>query len=284
MISITASAKINLTFEVLGRREDGYHRVVTVLQEIDLRDTLTFEEADDISVHCEHPWIDPSRNLVLEAAGLLREESGAPEGAHISLEKGIPVSSGLGGGSSDAAATLVALDRLWGLGLTPERLTELASRLGTDTAFFVRGGTALAEGRGESITPLPPLPAMWLVLFRPPIDAGAGKTGRLYSCLEPSHYSDGRRTRELVAMLRQGERPSPAAFCNAFDDVAFAAFAGIERYWELLRGLGAEHIHLAGSGPTLYTAVGDEAAGEALCRSLAGDGLEAYLVPTVERR
>ena len=136
MITLFAHAKINLTLEVLGRRDDGYHEVITVLQAIDLKDTLTFERRPGIDIECDHPDLKSARNLAVKAARLLRETTGCTKGALISIEKGIPVAAGLGGGASDAAAALRALNELWQLGLSHVQLLQLAAEIGSDVAFI----------------------------------------------------------------------------------------------------------------------------------------------------
>ncbi len=153
---LKAYAKINLTLEVLGRREDGYHDIVSILQTIDLHDTLTLEPAQDMALECDQSELEGPDNLVLKAAALLREATGCHQGARLKLQKGIPLAAGLGGGSSDAAAALLGLSRLWGLGLSAEKLMPLAAKLGSDVPFFLYGGTAMAQGRGEIVRPLPP--------------------------------------------------------------------------------------------------------------------------------
>ena len=284
MLTVSAYAKINLTLEVLGRRADGYHEVATVFQEIDLKDTLSFEEHRGISLDYDHPDLESPQNLALEAARLLQEAAGSWKGVAISIKKGIPIAAGLGGGASDAAATLRALNELWGLGLSLDQLLRLASRLGSDTAFFLYGGTALGEGRGERVSPLPPFPPSWVVLFRPPVNVPPSKTERLYASLDPSYFSEGQFTRRVVALLNQGGEPPPSSFFNTFERVSFTAYAGLEVYWQRFYALGADNVHLAGSGPTLFTMVRDKARGEGIYRSLRRGGLEAYLVQTMARR
>lgn len=282
MLTVSAYAKINLTLEVLGRRSDGYHEVATVLQEIALKDTLSFEEHCGISLDCDYPSLKSPQNLALKAARLLQEAARSRKGVLISIKKGIPIAAGLGGASSDAAATLRALNELWELGFSLDQLLLLASRVSSDTAFFLCGGTALGEGRGERITPLPPLPTSWVVLFRPPIDVLPGKTESLYASLNPSHFTDGQCTKRMVELLRQRGEISPSFFFNAFERVAFTAFQRLEGYWQRFLALGADNIHLAGSGPTLFTMVSDKPHGEGLYCSLKREGLEAYLVQTIE--
>ncbi|MDO9066452.1 MAG: 4-(cytidine 5'-diphospho)-2-C-methyl-D-erythritol kinase, partial [Chloroflexota bacterium] len=165
----TAPAKINLTLEALGRYPDGYHEIVSILQTIDLCDTLTVESSSHLHLAAPGLDCDESDNLVLKAAQLLREATGCSLGAEMLLTKHIPAASGLGGGSSDAATALVALNQLWELGLGSEALADLAARLGSDVPFFLGGATALARGRGERLEPLPPQTGLWVVLTVPPV-------------------------------------------------------------------------------------------------------------------
>src|SRR4030042_180950 len=155
MIPLKAYAKINLTLEALSKRPDGYHEIASVRQATSLADTLTFEPAETLDFNCDVPELQTGDNLVLKAARLLKEISGYKKGARINLTKKIPLAAGLGSGSTDAAATLVGLNKLWGLNLSRAKLLELAAKLGSDVPFFLYGGTALAQERGEQGTPLP---------------------------------------------------------------------------------------------------------------------------------
>src|SRR3989454_549926 len=152
---LNAAAKINLALEVLGKRDDGYHEVATVMQAVDLSDRLVIEDAEGLELRVSAPDLpSDGRNLVVRAAHALREATAVSRGARITLDKRIPVAAGLGGGSADAAAALVGLSRLWGLRWPAARLAELAVTLGTDVPFFLRGGAALGTGRGERIEPV----------------------------------------------------------------------------------------------------------------------------------
>jgi 4-diphosphocytidyl-2-C-methyl-D-erythritol kinase len=313
MITIPAYAKVNLTLEVLGKRADGYHEVATILQEIELKDTLSFEKHRGVIIDCDYPDLafprpsgkykknmpltEPgesnratqkkhkkSPNLVLEAAKLLQQVTGSRKGAAISIEKGIPIAAGLGGGASDAAATLRALNDLWELELPLDQLLQLASRLGSDIPFFLYGGTTLGEGRGEGVSPLPTFTPSWVVLFRPPVAIPLNKTEYLYTSLDSSCFNEGQFTSRMVALLRQGDEPPISSLYNAFEMIAFTVYAGLEGHWRHFSALGADNIHLAGSGPTLFTIVRDMAQGERLHSSLISRGLEAYLVHTVAGR
>ena len=280
-LTLKAYAKINLTLEVLGRRQDGYHDIASIMQAVDLHDTLSFAFSDELTLQCDVPELATGDNLVLRAADMLREESGRELGAKISLEKGIPLASGLGGGSSDAAATLVGLNELWGLGLTVEELMPIAARVGSDVPFFLHGGTAMALGRGERIRPLPSIDLQWLVLLAPSIHVPS-KTASMYGLLSQSHMTRGALTRKLEARIRGGGDAPPQFFFNAFDDVAYCAYPALEKYWNTLDAMGAREIHLAGSGPSIFTPVSRREFGTALHLLLKHQhGWNAFLVSTV---
>src|SRR5512145_2350061 len=152
---LSAAAKVNLTLEVLGKRPDGYHEIATVMQTVDLADRLTLEDAETLELDASAAGVPTDgTNLALRAAMALRETVGITRGVRISLDKRIPVAAGLGGGSADAAAVLLGLNRLWGLRWPRARLEAIAVTLGMDVPFFLRGGGALATGRGEQLEPV----------------------------------------------------------------------------------------------------------------------------------
>lgn len=168
-LSIEAPAKINLHLEVLGKRPDGYHELESLMVTVSLADSLTFHEAETGTVvHCDDLRAGPENdNLVTRAVGLVREESGRDEGVEITLKKHVPVAAGLGGGSSDAAATLRGLNEWWNLGWSTDRLAELGARLGSDVPFFFYGPAAIVRGRGEKVTPVPMGTKLDVVLVTP---------------------------------------------------------------------------------------------------------------------
>lgn len=274
-----AYAKINLSLEVLGRRDDGYHEVVTVLHTVGLWDTLGLAPALALSFTCSDPALDGEDNLVLRAARLLQQATGARQGAAITLAKGVPVAAGLGGGSSDAAATLKALNRLWGMGLSLEALAELAIALGADVPFFLRGGCALGRGRGEVLTPLPPLVGRWAVIVCPP-GGSADKTARLYSLLSEEEFTSGDITQGLATGLLEGKL-GPAYGYNTFERVAPQAFLEHEREVRAFRQAGAPSVHLTGAGPSLYTVLPSERRAQEIARALRGSGRPVYLAELV---
>ena len=280
MLTVMASAKLNLTLEALGKRPDGYHEIRSVTQAIGLCDTLRFQLSEEIVFKSGMPdWV-PEESLVSRAASLLQKASGFSKGATIEVEKRIPLVSGLGGDSSDAAAVLRGLNELWKLGLSREKLLGLAAQLGSDVAFFLYGGTALAEGRGEIITPLPSLPGMWVVLAVPDVPRLTGKTKKLYASLDASHYTDGQITERLVKTLREGKKFASHLLFNTFENVAFAQFSGLKEYRDHILKLGAPEVHLAGSGPALFTLFEEKAQAEDLYTCCQQQGMEVYLVET----
>ena len=281
-IEIPAYAKVNFTLEVLGRRGDGYHEIASIMQTVSLHDTVSVEPGDEITLSPGLPGVPVEDNLAYRAAILLAERSGAGQGAYIGLEKAIPQASGLGGGSSDAAAVLVGLDRLWGLGMSADDLAGLGSELGSDVPFFIRGGTAMVSGRGERVRPLPPVDKGWLVLLCPESPL-ADKTAAMYSRMTPTHYTGGLLTRKLEARIRGGGDVPAEFLYNAFDEVAREAYPGLEEYWGALGGLGAQEIHVAGSGPSLYAPMSRREQGTAIALLLERTrGWNAHLVSTVQ--
>ena len=278
-----AFAKLNLTLEVLGRREDGYHEVKTILQTVDLADRLEILTSSKLRVECDDRSLNGEANLVWRAALALADTAKTAPRANIYIRKQIPVAMGLGGGSSDAASALVALNDLWGLGLPLDQLSRIAATVGSDVAFFLSGGTALATGRGEQITPLPPLPSMALTLVCPNFAIPA-KTARMYSLLTPGHFSDGRVTRRLVEILAGGQfvKESIAGlFYNAFEAVAPQAFPEIGWLQQRINDLAPGGFRLTGAGPALFGLAPGETDFQMVADALQPYGVEVYLVHTV---
>ena len=249
-MELPAFAKINLVLEVLGRRPDGYHEVSTVLQTVDLADRITVGPADALQVHCSDPSLEGESNIVWQAAVALAELKGVRPRAHIFIEKHIPVGMGLGGGSSDAATALLALNRLWDTYLTTEELAQIAGGLGADVSFFLWGGTALASGKGEEIQALPPLPSTPITLICPNATI-PNKTASLYSALTPDDFSGGESTRRLAEILVAGKFVGDGVY-NVFDGVAPGVFPELDNLQQRVSALTNSRPHLSGSGPALF--------------------------------
>jgi len=281
MLTVYAPAKINLVLEVLGKDND-YHLISSIIQSIDLCDVLNFQLDEEICFECDEPSLKHD-NLVTKAATLLKESTKCSLGARIQLRKHIPWGVGLGGGSSDAAATLLALNELWRLGLPLSELVRLASKLGSDVTFFIHKGTALVEGRGEKVTLLPHLPATWFVLLVPPLPKISGKTKNMYGRLIVADFTEGQFVKAALLSLMQGRAIDPALMFNVFEKIAFDFFPGLGKYRKILEGAGAPGVYLAGSGPCLFTFFSEkEEAGELFLR-LKKQGLECYLASSFPR-
>src|SRR5437764_3199663 len=248
-IVVRAPAKINLTLDVLGRRPDGYHALRSVMQTLELHDTLELRPAPAIRFACDAPALDGVDNLVPRAARLLRTATGYGGGVDVTLHKRIPVDAGLGGGSSDAAATLMALNQLWGLALPPERLAELGAALGSDVPFFFYAPLALVSGRGEVAEALPAVPPASVVLHQPPCGLS---TARVFAALPPTNYGDGSGTERLLAALQAGLAPEQWPLSNGLQETVTALYPEVSTALERLRTAGAPQAVLTGSGSTVY--------------------------------
>ncbi len=220
------------------------------MQTVDLSDRLILEDADGLEVRTSAPGVPTDeRNLAYRAAAALRDAAGVERGARITLDKRIPVAAGLGGGSTDAAAVLVGLNRLWGLRWPAAGLEELAVGLGMDVPFFLRGGAALATGRGERLAPLGGA-ALGLVLVNPRF---AVSTADMYGRVTPAMYSDGARAREAAAALetRRAARVAVSLY-NGLEVAARAAYPQIGQMQAALVAAGALGAAMSGSGPTVF--------------------------------
>jgi len=275
MLTVYAPAKINLVLEVLGKHND-YHRISSIVQSVDLCDVLNFQPDEEICFECDEASLKRD-NLVTRAATLLKESTKCSLGARIELRKHIPWGVGLGGGSSDAAAALLALNELWGLGLPLSELVHLASKLGSDVPFFIHKGKALVEGKGEKVTPLPSLSSTCFVLLVPPLPKISGKTKQMYARLKAADFTEGQFVRAALSSLRQGKAIDPGLMFNVFEKIAFDFFPGLGKYRKTLEEAGAPGVYLAGSGPCLFTFFSEEGKAGELFSRLRKHGLECYL-------
>jgi 4-diphosphocytidyl-2-C-methyl-D-erythritol kinase len=274
-------AKINLTLEVLRRRDDGYHELASLMQTVDLADELRVEPASTIEVSGVGEPVDPDADLVRRAARELASATAIRHGARLTLTKHIPLAAGLGGGSSDAATALLALDRLWDTRLSMGELTRLALRLGSDVPFLLRGGLALVGGRGEHVEPLAVAVEQWLVLLVPR-HALRGKTAALFRALEPADFSDGAATADLAGRLRSAARLTDADLLNAFEAPARRTFVGLDAFWRSAEAFSGRPLHLSGAGPALFALAQDEADATTLAGMLAPLGERVFVAAFVQ--
>ena len=254
-MEIQAFAKLNLTLDILGRREDGYHDLRMVMQSITLADTLTLEEnrGEGLRVSANLRFL-PTGEKNLAAAAALRfwEALGRePEDLDIRIEKRIPVCAGMAGGSSDAAAVLRALNQRAGEPFSPKELARLGERVGSDVPYCVLGGTALAEGRGEVLTPLPPLPRCWVVACKPDFPIS---TPELFAQADRVKLRRRPDTAGLVAALEAGDLGGVARrMYNVFEDVLPARlYTRVAEIKNILIQCGALGANMSGSGPTAF--------------------------------
>ena len=248
---LRASAKVNLALEVLGKRADGYHEIATVLQAVDLFDRIVMETADTLSLHTDDPDLPTDDgNLVMRAARLLQKAAGIELGARIRLQKRIPVAAGLGGGSSDAAATLWGLSRLWKLRWPTARLQELAVELGMDVPFFLGAGRAVARGRGERLAPLPGGGGYALVLVNPRVPLS---TREIYGRVPTGWHAEPVGTDRVIEALRtRNVSRVAAALTNNLEGLAEPVLPVIGRMKAALLAAGALGAIMSGSGPTVF--------------------------------
>ena len=250
-LTLQAPAKVNLTLLVSARRGDGYHDVSTVMQTVDLCDTLTLTgEGRGPTLTCTDPAVPADdSNLVLRAARLFFAEAGLPvPDLHFRLEKRIPSQAGLGGGSSNAASALLALRTLYAPALSDEKLECMAARLGSDVPFFIRGGTMHCTGRGERIAPLPPLTAGWFVIVKPPEGFSTPAMYRRLDELPP----EPARPDGMTAALECGDiRAVAAALYNSFER-AVPPDSAVRAIEDALRVHGALAAMLSGSGSAVF--------------------------------
>lgn len=284
LAEVPAYAKINLTLDVLGKRPDGYHELCMVMQTVSLADTVRVETGavDGLRVSTNLSFLpNNEKNLAAAAALRFREATGLDLGGlTIRIEKHIPVCAGLAGGSSDAAAVLRALNTLTGANLPPEKLAEIGETVGSDVPYCVLGGTALAEGRGERLTPLPPLPPCWVVLCKPDFSV---PTPKLFAQLDSVKLRRRPDTAGLTAALAAGDlRGAAMRMYNVFEDVLPPQRRRmVEEVKTALIGAGALGASMSGTGPTVFGFFSGESVARAAWEELRRDWRETFLVQTV---
>lgn len=249
-----ARAKINLAPDVCRRQENGYHEVRMVMQTVDIYDELEFKRRKDpdiiLSVNSRDYLGDLENNLIFRAAKLMRQQYNIQHGVEIRLKKNIPVAAGMAGGSTDAAVTMIAMNEMYGLGLTREQLMEQAVRLGADIPFCIMGGTALAEGIGEQLSPLPAPPRASLLIVKPPIMV---PTKWVYEQLRLDRIARHPDIDGMVGALRQGDlKGITDRMENVMESVTEQAHPVITEIKKMMMGNGAMSALMSGSGPSIF--------------------------------
>ncbi len=251
---LKARAKINLALDVCRRLENGYHEVKMVMQTVDIFDELEFKKRTDpdiiLSVNSRDYLGDLENNLIFRAAKLMKQRYGIQQGIEIRLKKNIPVAAGMAGGSTDAAATMTALNDMFDLGLTRQQLMESALELGADIPFCILGGTALAEGIGEKLTPLPPPPEASLLIVKPPIMVS---TKHVYESLRVDTLERHPDIDGMVNALRQGDlKGITSRMENVMETVTVRDYPIITDIKKMMLGNGAANALMSGSGPSIF--------------------------------
>ncbi|EIJ80092.1 4-diphosphocytidyl-2-C-methyl-D-erythritol kinase [Bacillus methanolicus PB1] len=281
---VKAPAKINLTLDVLYKRPDGYHEVEMIMTTIDLADRLELSllDEDQIKIISHNHFVpDDERNLAYQAAQLLKKRFQVTKGASIRIEKTIPVAAGLAGGSSDAAATLKGLNKLWNLGLSLDELAEMGAEIGSDVSFCVYGGTALAKGRGEIITELPAPPTCWVILAKPSIGVSTADVYRRLDLNRISHPN----TKEMIKAI---ETKDYSKICqnlgNVLEYVTMKMHPEVVLIKEQMKRFGADAVLMSGSGPTVFGLVQHDSRLHRIYNGLRGFCDQVYAVRMLGER
>ena len=256
LLTLSANAKINLTLDILGTREDGYHEVAMIMQEISLHDTLSMGKINQgisltIVIEGQQGTLPADEsNLSWKAAALVQKEYNLQEGVEIHLTKRIPMAAGLAGGSADAAAVLKGMNHLFRLGMTEARLCELGARLGSDIPFCIMGGTMLATGRGEILTRLPSFPRLSVVLAKPPVGVSTAWAYKTYDAGYDGPHPDNEA---MLEAIHGGDAHKAAGLlCNVLEGVTETEHPVIADYKRLMMEHGAMASMMSGSGPTVF--------------------------------
>src|SRR5450830_1731 len=266
-----APAKINLTLEIIGGRRDGYHEISSLMQTIDLCDYLTFHKNPWLQIIPEYhnlpasdnlPGFDRNnylaKNLVYKTAEALKNKTRYKSGAVIELKKNIPSSAGLGGGSSDAAATLRGLNKLWNLKLSLYELAEIGSSVGSDVPFFIYGSTCIVKGRGELVLQVEAIRHKWILIILLPFEI-KDKTKKLYSHVTKNNFTDGSFTDKLAEEINSNSGcVSDLRPFNSFEFIYSEIFEDYKKMIADFKDIGTSPLHLAGSGPSVYFISDDE--------------------------
>ena len=281
MLKVKAYGKINLTLEILGRRPDGYHNIASIMQTISMYDELSFDLDNQLAVTSNDPSLNNQGNLIFKAATLLRSVTNYQGGAKIHLQKRIPMNSGLGGGSTDAAATLLTLSDLWGVSLDEEELLNLATRIGSDVPFFLAGGTAMVSGTGDELRRIDKTPNINIVILTTPTNI-KNKTATMYGHISPEVYTDGTISEKLMHNLITKGSISEDLIHNAFSEVVLRTVPQLCTQRQALIDAGAPNAHLTGSGPSLYSVTSSSVEAQRIADNLKTLGHESHTAFSVK--
>lgn len=276
-----APAKINLGLDVLYKRTDGYHELEMVMASVDLADRLTFEllSEDKIILETNKAFLPlDKRNNVYQAAEKIKQRYGITKGVKITVEKSIPVSAGLGGGSSDCAATLRGLNRLFELNLSMEEMIQIGVEIGTDVPFCLHGSTAHILGKGEIVQTLPSMPASWVVLVKPKISVSTRKIFQQVE-VDQLHHPDMLRLKEAICQHDYAEMI--ASMGNSLESTTIPRYPVVQQIKDRMMKYGADIALMSGSGPTVFALCQKQSRAQRIVNGLKGFCDEVYLVRTL---
>ena len=277
-------AKINLTLDILGVREDGFHEVAMVMQAVGLSDALTLEkrEAPGIGRSIDVPWLRADeKNLAYRAAKLMQQEYHLPGGVEIHLTKHIPMAAGLAGGSADAAAVLRGMDALYELGAGDEKLCELGARLGSDIPFTLMGGTMLATGRGEVLRRLPDFPESFVVLAKPHVSVSTAWAYGAYDTHPAEQHPDNDA---MIRAIEAGDRRKAASFlCNVLESATIKRYEVISKLKEMMKEAGAMASLMSGSGPTVFGLAETQEQAENIAAAVRLPDVDVFITKTIAK-
>tara|TARA_B100000519_G_scaffold103223_1_gene89489 strand:+ start:3203 stop:4063 length:861 start_codon:yes stop_codon:yes gene_type:complete len=278
MLTSKSYAKINLSLELLNKRKDGFHNISSIMQTISLSDLISVSLSDQMIIDSNTDSIPLGSNLVYIAAQKVKEKFNIKQNAHIKLTKNIPMSSGLGGGSSNAATVINLLKELWDIKCSHQDLLDLASSIGSDVPFFLSGGTAFVSGKGEIINQLPDVQTFNLILitFK---DLIKDKTTTMYSNIQSEHFTSGAITSNVKDKIVTGKTLNNGDLFNVFDLIVPNYIPNLKNIIKILTDLNFEEFHLAGSGPGLFFIIHDLKKAEYVQKELKNiDYLDSFVI------
>ena len=282
-IYIKAYAKINLTLDVVGKRPDGYHDVEMIMQSVDLWDEIVLKKTrEGIELDSNIRSLPKDeRNIAWRAAQLIKEEFRIPRGVHITINKNIPIEAGMAGGSADCAGVLSGLNQLWGLGMSGQQLRGLGKGLGADVPFCLTGGTALAQGIGDILTPIDFRGDIWLVLIKPKFGVS---TKKVYTSLKLEDIKKRPNNKRMIRHLESGRVQDVAeGLVNVLEEVTIPMHPEISWLKAELMDQGALGSLMSGSGPTVYAIFRDKGSANAAAKALKGKYEWIYALKTIQR-
>ena len=281
-IRINAMAKINLGLDVLRRRENGYHDVKMIMQTVNIYDTLGFVKKDEPGIVVKVDAMElptDENNLIYKAAKLLYDKCEMEKGVEITLTKRIPIAAGMAGGSTDAAAALVGINRLFELGFSMDELKQMGVKIGADVPYCIEGGTALSEGIGEILTKLPDAPDCFVVVAKPEISVS---TKYVYENLHANELKYHPDIDGMTEAIRQGDLDGVCKRMeNVLETVTETKYPVISQIKQLLKDAGAENSLMSGSGPTVFAIFKEEETAKKALEKVRESGLAKQSFVTV---